>query len=662
MAITERSYPTSELEVLDGQLRIDASTPTDVVLIISRSTKGPVDEVYNVDNSKTASSAYGSTSPLVKKMQLAFNAGAKSVALYRIGGKASSVENLLGVGSVLETVEASSTADHSLKVYVGPEPLSPSRECVIVYRNGKVVYSNTASDPVNLNIVTLTGFVKTANATYVGSTADPVPFSELAKEAGKRVVESFTDTQTIDLKAYDSTKVSKYGLTVTFNGKRTTKFTQTDAQIKLADELVANVSTYTVEVSYINKYTEDELKDLEVVTTAGRDLLNESYKTYYEELDKALIGLPAPTSKAIVFDELHNVPNIAQGDTDTDRLEYLSVEVDEDGERTYEWSTNRFLYQKGNDSTTDIEEADITTNGEPVVLKQYHEVSFTHLVGMWAYTKTKEEGFYPNIIIGTIGPKAYTRRFISRWVGQAPIYDANGTIITNGKGLLGDRWMVGTTDYAGGFYATDTGYPDGTVLTDSAQYPIDLGKYLSVVVAQVVMKGSDTTLFSGSATYGGVISKLIVGDGTTNNAVAGVYDAISLESSQEKALNKAGYVFFKTRSNGLTVFNGVLATRNSSDFQFVGTSVVLNQITTELGEVSDSYLGKGIDGVLLTGMHTAIDSRFKLMQSNGYFKAYTVLIKQVGANTVRVSYQIDAKDELQVISNKISLTRSLESS
>lgn len=659
MGINERSYPRSETEVLDGQLRINSSTPEDVVLIISRATKGPSEQLYNVDNSVTASAVFGATSPLTKKMQLAYNAGAKSVALYRVGGQPSSVENLFGLGSVLETSEASVVADHSLKVYVGPEPLVPSRECVIVTKNDKVVYSNTAASPIDLGTVILTGFDKTENLTYAGSVSDPVPFSELVKESGKRVVETFSNTKEIELKGYVEEKVSKYGFTVTFDGKRTTKYTKSGTTIELDDSLIEGKTEYSVEVSYINKYTEEELKELEVETKQGRDLLNETYKDYYVALDKALEGLPAPASKAIVLDELHNVPNIVNGDTDKDRLEYLSIEVDEEGTRTYEWSTNKFLYQKGTGSTTDVEEADVSSNGEPIVLKQYHEVSFTHLAGMWAYKKTVEEGFYPNLVIGTIGPKAYTTKLIARWVGQPPIYNSNGKIITNGKGLLGDRWLVGSTDYAGGLFATDTGFPDGTVRVDSAQYPIDLGKYISIVISQVVMQGSDSTVYSGSATYGGVIGALTVGDGTTNNSVGGVYDVIPLQAQQEKQLNNAGYVFFKTRTNGLTVFNGILATRNSSDFQFVGTSVVLNQITTEMNKISDSYIGKGIDGVLFTGLHTAVDSKFKELQTRSYFKAYTMNIRQVGANTIRVNYQIDAKDELQIISNKISLTRSL---
>ena len=61
-------------------------------------------------------------------------------------------------------------------------------------------------------------------------------------------------------------------------------------------------------------------------------------------------------------------PNIANGDTDADRLEYLNIEVDESGEKVYEWSSNRYLYRKGVTTTIDIAEADLAAGQRVLVL------------------------------------------------------------------------------------------------------------------------------------------------------------------------------------------------------------------------------------------------------------------------------------------------------
>jgi uncharacterized membrane protein YeaQ/YmgE (transglycosylase-associated protein family) len=53
---------------------------------------------------------------------------------------------------------------------------------------------------------------------------------------------------------------------------------------------------------------------------------------------------------------------------------------------------------------------------------------------MWALEKTEEEGFFPNIVVGAIGPKVYNTKYINQWIGKAPTYNAAGQIIANGSG------------------------------------------------------------------------------------------------------------------------------------------------------------------------------------------------------------------------------------
>lgn len=671
MAISKRTYPSTKLEVLDGNLVSATSLPEDVVLILGKAYKGPTGAVFNVTSTVDATVAYGSNSPIIKQMQMAFAAGAQNVALYRVGGRTASIENLFGLGTDITTVESSSSADLSLKVYVGPEPLTPNKDAVIIYRKDKIVYSSITASTVNLGYVTVNGFDKTNNEIYVGSYYDPVPFREVAAEAGKRVIVTAVDTKTVELPAYDATKASKYGFTVLVDGRRTTKFVAgigadplkpTAYSVVIDDSVIGSKLTYTVEVSYIVKLTAQEVEDAELVYNNGEDLINASWKKYYEAFDQALTDLYIPASRSVAIGDVFNVPNIADGSTETDKLDYVLVEEDEWGERSYEWSTSKFVYQKNNtETTTDVEEADISSNGEPIVLKRFNEVDFAHRAGMWALTKTTEEGFFPNIVVGALGPKVYNTKYVNQWIGKAPTYNADGQIIANGSGLLGHRLMVGSVDYAGGYYATDTGFPDGQVLLDSGNTVIDLGKYLSIVASQAVLTTESTVkvadIGSGASTYAGIIGIVTPGDGTTNLLVNGVYNAIPFKVDRLKELNNAGYVAFVEKTKGLSVLRGSVATRSASDFQFVGTSVVLNLCGKDIVDTCDPYIGKGIDGVLMVNLHTALHALFAERQKAGWFTSYTIKLSQVGPNALLVRYKIQAKDELSEVSNIIALDR-----
>ena len=183
--MAERNYPGTLIEVLDGNLANNITIPEDVALIIDRASTGPVGRLYYVTSAKDASVVYGSDSPLIKGMQRAFLAGAKNVALYRVGGRVASIENIFGLGTGLSTAEASSVADVGYSVYIGPEPLNPAVDTLFVYKNNKIIYSNALNGEVDQALVEVDGFDKVNNQIYVGSYQNPVPFAEVVKEAIK---------------------------------------------------------------------------------------------------------------------------------------------------------------------------------------------------------------------------------------------------------------------------------------------------------------------------------------------------------------------------------------------------------------------------------------------------------------------------------------------
>ena len=655
--MTERIYPGTSIEVLDGNLSNNIAIPEDTVLIVDRAYTGPVGRLYYVSAAKDAATVFGSDSPLIKSMQRAFTGGAKNVALYRVGGKVASIENIFGLGTSLETAEASSVASTGLSVYIGPEPINPSLNSVIIYRNSRIIYSNVLGGEVDQGLVYVDGFNKLANEPQVGSFNDPVPLALVVQNLGTRVVITDSDVKTITIPAGDVALVSDHGLTVKVNGRAVRATDVTFDKVAGTVSFVTAETTFTVEVSYVKKYTPTELEDLEITFEDGEDLVEASWKDYYEAFDQALDDIQRVSLRTVAIGDVFNVPNLANGDTDADRLEYLNVEVDESGEKVFEWSTNRYLYRKGATTTTDISEADLTSNGQPIVVKQFHEVDFTHRVGMWGFERT-EDGIYPNIMVGVLGPRAYNSKYVNLWVGKEPTYNLDGKIIVNGSGLLGHRYMVGTINRTGGYFATDNGFPDGTPVTDSNGFIVDLGKYLSIVASQVT-NSAGSLVVSSAASYAGLAATVTPGDSTTNQVVPGVTLLTDLKRARLKQLQAAGYVVLENRSKGVTVVSGDLASRLTSDYRYLSTSIVMNYIAADIAEVCDPFIGKGIDGTSKVALHTALHTRFQQRQRQGFFIDYLMQLRQVAPNVIDVAYTITAKDELRQVSNSIKLSREI---
>lgn len=655
--MTERIYPGTSIEVLDGNLSNNIAIPEDTVLIVDRAYTGPVGRLYYVSAAKDAATVFGSDSPLIKSMQRAFTGGAKNVALYRVGGKVASIENIFGLGTSLETAEASSVASTGLSVYIGPEPINPSLNSVIIYRNSRIIYSNVLGGEVDQGLVYVDGFNKLANEPQVGSFNDPVPLALVVQNLGTRVVITDSDVKTITIPAGDVALVSAHGLTVKVNGRAVRATDVTFDKVAGTVSFVTAETTFTVEVSYVKKYTPTELEDLEITFGDGEDLVEASWKDYYEAFDQALDDIQRVSLRTVSIGDVFNVPNLANGDTDADRLEYLNVEVDESGEKVFEWSTNRYLYRKGATTTTDISEADLTSNGQPIVVKQFHEVDFTHRVGMWGFERT-EDGIYPNIMVGVLGPRAYNSKYVNLWVGKEPTYNLDGKIIVNGSGLLGHRYMVGTINRTGGYFATDNGFPDGTPVTDSNGFIVDLGKYLSIVASQVT-NSAGSLVVSSASSYAGLAATVTPGDSTTNQVVPGVTLLTDLKRARLKQLQAAGYVVLENRSKGVTVVSGDLASRLTSDYRYLSTSIVMNYIAADIAEVCDPFIGKGIDGTSKVALHTALHTRFQQRQRQGFFIDYLMQLRQVAPNVIDVAYTITAKDELRQVSNSIKLSREI---
>ena len=666
-------YTKNKLELIDGSLTPVSTVPEDMVLVIERAYSGPTDQLYLVQDLTEAKLIYGDKSPLINLASRTMLGQAENIALFRIGGGAYSFDNVFGPGSNLRLTEASATAADNLKIYIGPEPKNTSRDAVIIWKNNRIIYSNVIGGEIASSLVAVSGFSKQSNELRVGSLKAPVPLADLIKHIGGEASTTVAATQTtVDTVEWVSVAVSSIAGFTSANSLDTIQlkdaldevvtYTISDDKTQLLIEAVdgsneVNVGD-TLTVSFVKTLTEEERLEKGITFTKGKDSLNASYKEIYEELDRALESLELLPTKAVVVGDLFDIPTIANGGKETNRLTYLIKGEDEYGYATYDWSDHKYIYKKegSEETTTDITEAELSVNNEPIVVREYNEVDFTHRLGMFAYDNL-EEGDFLNVIIGSRGPKFTNPKSINDWIGKEPVRDLAGNIVENGTGLLGHRLMVGSTSYRGGYFATSNGFVDGDILTDRTGFAVDLGKHLSIVVSQVGAVSTPVLVTSAAATYGGLVSTLLPGESTTNKTVPNMFSAFTIKEGKRKALAKNGYVVFFEKSKGLTVYSGDVATRENSDYDFISTANTVASITRLIKDTVDPYVGKGTDFILITALHTALVTALGNAQRAGWMNSYTFRIRRDGPNSLLIPFKIEAKDELREVNSLVRLTR-----
>ena len=344
--------------------------------------------------------------------------------------------------------------------------------------------------------------------------------------------------------------------------------------------------------------------------------------------------------------------NVADGSTATDKLQYLNL-IEEDGEFSYEWSSSKILYKLGVGTTTDPVAADKDVNGQPIVSKQYNEVNFAHRIGMFCQSVAENDGFIL-AAVETKAPKTTGVKDVSQFVGVSPVVDdASGFIVANGTGLLGNKFMSGTTAREKGFFATDSGFPDGNTLVDNGSVAIDIGKFLSIVPQFIT---SDGNVVTGAPNYLGMIGTTRVGDSTTNRLVPGVSLPYAVKKSKLNELTGAGYVTFITKTDGVRVVSGELATSNASDYQYVSTSLIIQSIVGKIRSAADAYIGKGMTQVLIQSLKTNIDSILRAEAAALTIESSTFDVKVSGPGQITIPLTLVPAFELRQIYIPISLS------
>ncbi|MDB4533399.1 hypothetical protein N9242_00905 [Vicingaceae bacterium] len=399
--------------------------------------------------------------------------------------------------------------------------------------------------------------------------------------------------------------------------------------------------------------------------SAGADNVVSSNMRKYELIADAYLDLETTIATHMVVDGVDlDTPNIADGVVTGDYLKYLRTEEVE-GIIQYIWGTDKIVYVDiaGTGETNDPLLADVDDNGQPVVKYLYNEVNFGHQMGSWLNSITENDRFILGVI-GTSGPVANTTSSIAKWVGTLPVTDPFGAITTNGDGLLGNRFMSGSTTQTSGFYATDSGYPDGNTLFDSNGAAVDLGKFMSVMmgigsVAENSSRGTSQGTPNAAGLYVGLLSTINPGQSTTNRVLPFAGTPFSLKKSKLDELSYAGYVSLTSKARGTVVVSGELPTGAGSDYDYVSTSIIIGGVVREIRDRLDPFIGNGLNQITIAAANTAVEAILQEYVTAGAVVKYAFqVLTEPGAKgqgVMRVPLTIVPAFELREISVSIKL-------
>ena len=648
------NLPGVTLELLDGNTASLSELQQPIALVVGRSYSGPIRTQLVLDDTAAAARRFGSGSPLLEAAARVRASGIPTVLVYRVGGKEAVLTEFAGAGSTLTTTEASVTAAGKLRMYVGPSQANPAIAVLIVFAGtvgNKIVYSNVPGAEVDLGYVVVENFDNTTT-NVIGSALEPVLISDVVTaglyDTGTLTHTVAASTGTWTLTGATTATFRKIN-SVTLNGAAitsgfTTNVNGLDIDFTVGTPVDGDVYVINFEVT---------APVAGVVFTNGDDSFGATKNEYYEMIDAALRDVESTVAQYLYVDGAAlNEENVADGSTATDKLSYLNL-IEEDGEFSYEWSTNKVLYKLGVGTTTNITLADKDASGQAIVVKQYNEVNYAHRVGMFCQSVAENDGFIL-AVIETLPPKTTGVKDVSQFVGVSPVVDSStGYIIANGSGLLGNKFMNGTTTRDKGFFATDTGFPDGSTLYDNGGVALDIGKFLNVVGQFVTSSGK---VVSGAASYLGLIGSTNVGDSTTNRIVPGVSLPYSVKKSKLDELTGAGYVTFIGKTDGVRVVSGELATSDASDYQYVSTSLIIQSIVGKIRTAADAYIGRGLTQVLVQALKTNIDSILRAEAAALTIESSTFDVIVSGPGQITVPLSLVPAFELRQIYIPISLS------
>jgi len=579
------NLPRVAVNKIDGNTGLEATSTAPRMLIIGTAEKGVGDTGYVVTTTGLAKSEFGSQGTLLRGMWEAKKAGAREILLYRIGGTAAvlaHVGDTAGTaGYTITTVEQRDEAGENYAVWY-----DDTSNRLVVYRTSDslVVYDNDPGNEIDLYEVTVSGARGASGGPDIGS---PSSFVNL---------EDVTATGTVFTAGTDGLSLSK---------------------MELYEKLY---------VAYKNLL--DETFDVCVPMNVFLDDYNIIAQGH-------ILGAVTPV---IPVGQTYPTAGAYTPSTDVDALGTVYVE-EYYGEYYFWWRTSTGAFSAA-EVYPSVGSADAThkIDGTLLTADDFHEVNFGYQLGRFLYDYSTDIVDATGVI-GALPPASTALVDKAKWLGKAPTWTQNTTTGEyyiassgdNGYGLLGNKFMVGRSDwrsgiFGGGFILTDTEFMDGEEQVDDNEIPIDLGKYYSVSADTVFLRNNWYNagyLGSLATSYGGFYMNLKPSSAPTNKVVpAGVDRVYKFKLGDINKLVGAGYVTLRNKTRGLTFADAPTATMPNSDYRRLSTVRIVKSVIDAVRAVADPYIGEGFDDGSKESLRSEIEKVLLAAKSEKDLKDY----------------------------------------
>jgi archaellin len=654
------NLPAIISELQDGAFKLVVTNTDPSVLVLGTAAKGVSGRPVAARKAQEAEARFGLEGTLVRGMYEAGAGGATNVFQMRIGAKSAilygvGTDDMVNDPTSIETLLKDSDAASVYFVrYLNPITRGPNEQVGrLLVKNavGQIVFDNNpGGQPIDLGEVMVSGdFTGGAN---IGLVSDPTSYIALDAIAQDRV--TVTDTfaaVAIAPATFTLSHAPNSGsVKVLLAGVEQANDSYLVTGVTLALDVPADANAKAVVVSY------DYDAAVALNLRAGSDGIDLSNMELFEALDKAYQVIETEEFKQLVpMGALLDAKNVADGDlvilsssqrapagqrfpvpgSKGDALGKLFKE-EYQGEVFYFWDVNGdgvaevFPSINGSNATTKI-------SGEALLAGDFKEVNFAYQLANACFVTSANE-YNVTGVIGTGLPASMSTKDISLWVGKEPILDADGEIIANGSGLLGNKHMVGKIGYKPGFFATDLGHLPGPgaeftggIVKDRGQKPVDIGRFLSIYCyPQTFLNPVDATGFgyisNGAAYYSGMISSLIPQSAPTNKVAQGAESLVKLPKIKLDSLAKYHYVGLKQKNRVFRISDAPTAARPGSDFVRLSTVRVLDRIIDIVREVGEPYIGEPNNQQARLSLETNLRTRLLLEQKNNLMSRFEVSV------------------------------------
>ena len=558
-----------ETQLLDRNLSSNVTPEAITTIVVGTAERGPTNRSFIVTDQSQARAVYGDAGTLIQGMYETIAAGAPLVKLYRIGG---TVAELGPVASALtiKTVEAGEGIEEE---YALSWIVDAGGESAVL--KGWRINENT-----------------TRTLVYEWDTSSPLP--------------------TIDLGEISVVKDGVIDYTEADFGTSTLGEPMNELDVTVSGGLYPLIAGASGIAPTRQKLYE---------------LLYEAYYNLFNDIFDFIVPMD-------VYLDDYNIADISSTTIDAWELangKDISVAADlEDFLEDTFGTTDALLYA----TVTQDDEGVFTFTWSGVSTDSNHEVNFGYQLANFCHQMTRNE-IMCHGTIGVLPPGSFTDQgSVNKWVGKLPTYsdESPDEIITDGSGLLGNKFMSGTvSNQTGGFWATDSEWlDDPSIMVDRNGNDIDIGRHISVFpdwlyvvnsYAAIINPTTYSYIATGAPSYCGFLSSLDQKEAPTNKPLPGggrVPYKVALAKIDNLVF--ARYVVMRPRPDGYRVARGSTAARWTSDFKEFSTFNIIKRVDDEVRKVITKYIGRAFDTYMKESMQTDLNQVGKAMRSAGYIK------------------------------------------